>query len=71
MNALAAFRSWIGGSEDKATSADLAHKRYTIDRSRWASHFDRLSPEQQAAVLAYEGDDTVGDVAQAARLDAR
>jgi hypothetical protein len=29
-------------------------------RHGWKSHFDSLSPEQQAAVLTFDGDDTIG-----------
>ncbi len=37
------------------------YKRSVVKMPTYVGFFDRLTPEQQRAVLAYDGDDTIGE----------
>lgn len=58
MNALAFVRELIADTRQRFAAGDVRVGR--PDR-KWTSHFDSLSATQQQAVIAYIGDDTVGN----------
>lgn len=56
MNALANLKSFFAGDH----KPNGPQQNRGTPRHRWVSYFDTLTPAQQSAVLAYEGNDTVG-----------
>lgn len=56
MNALASIKSFFMGDHEP----NDPHHNKGVPRHKWVSYFDTLTADQKRAVLAYDGDDTVG-----------